>query len=152
MWYCSETSVGWNGDSLDLNSFQLISECVECCHRKLRYNMRGRFKRKETYWKPEVGQPTAVEVISPAELSPLLGESTSSEGPDSPVSEIADMGLDNCHKKSKFAMMSPYQNIRLMNVHRHAEWVGWVVACCFTTYMLLYSLLFEMIIYWSNKK
>lgn len=71
--------------------------------------MRGRFKRKDICWEAEVGLPTAAEVVSPGELSPLPGESTSSQGPDSPVSGLADMGLDDCHRKSKFATMTFYQ-------------------------------------------
>ena len=88
--------------------------------------MRGRFNRKDTYWEADVGLSTAVEVVSPGELSPLPGGSTSSEGPDPPVSgsvharleepdppvsESAHTGLDHRHQKSKFATITYYPNM-----------------------------------------
>ncbi|CAL8359958.1 unnamed protein product [Merluccius merluccius] len=48
--------------------------------------MRGRFKRKDTYWKAEVGLPAAAEVVSPG--SPLPGAPSGSGGPDSPGSGL----------------------------------------------------------------
>ena len=101
------------------------------------HNMRGRFNRKDTYWETDV--PTAVEVESPGELSPLPGGSTSSdwpdtpvsgsahthpEEPDPPVSGSAHMGLDHPHQKSKFAMTTSYPNMRCINMHRHAGHQG----------------------------
>ncbi|CAL8344483.1 unnamed protein product [Arctogadus glacialis] len=89
--------------------------------------MRGRFNRKDTYWETDV--PTAVEVESPGELSPLPGGSTSSdwpdtpvsgsahthpEEPDPPVSGSAHMGLDHPHQKSSdYSLEKRYLGVRV---------------------------------------
>ncbi|CAL8350661.1 unnamed protein product [Lota lota] len=78
--------------------------------------MRGRFNRKDAYWDADMGPSAAVEVISPGEPSPLPRESTSSEGPDSPLSGSADMGLDDRPQNSKIATMTSYPNIRLIHI------------------------------------
>ncbi|KAK0144131.1 NF-kappa-B inhibitor zeta [Merluccius polli] len=82
---------------------------------QLRPNMRGRFKRKDTYWKAEVGPPAAAEVVSPG--SPLPGAPSGSGGPDSPGSGLADMGLDKCHQKSpnrpKYGAEKRYLGVRV---------------------------------------